>query len=190
MRPRHGQRQKLLHAWHRPQPASASSRLAARLWAGMVLALGSVLAAVNRRLPGARRSPAHLVLGQRGEDLVYWHLQGRGWKVLARRWRSPHEHGDLDLVAMEDSTLSFIEVKTRSSRGWIPALLSVHAGKRRMLRHMARLYLRSIPSALRPQKTRFDIAEVYLLPDGNPTIELRRNAFGWTDRRRPHRYRD
>ena len=190
MRPQHNRRSQLLRSWHRPEEASASSRMAARIWTGLVLALGTGMAAIRQRLPGTPHRAQHLLLGERGEDLVFWHLQGRGWKVLSRRWRSPHEHGDLDLVAMEDSTLSFIEVKTRSSRGWIPALLSVHAGKRRMLRHMARLYLRSIPSALRPQKTRFDIAEVYLLPDGNPTIELRRNAFGWTDRRRPHRYRD
>ena len=146
------------------------------------------MASLRRRVFGPERKPAHLLTGERGEEIVYWHLQRLGWKILARRWRSSGEHGDIDLVAHDGQMLCFIEVKTRTSRGMIPALLSVDAEKRRMLRLMARLYLRRLPRDQRTEKHRFDVAEVYLEPDGRHAVQMHRNAFGWSERRR--RFRD
>ena len=149
---------------------------------------GNALGSLRRRVLGPERRPAHLLTGERGEEIVYWHLQGMGWKVLARRWRCPGEHGDIDLVAHDGVALRFIEVKTRTGRGLIPAVLSVDGSKRRMLRQMARLYLRRVPRELRAEQTRFDVVEVYLEADGEHTVEMHRDAFGWSERRR--RYRD
>ncbi len=136
-----------------------------------------------QHIPGVPRQPAHLLIGERGEDIVFWHLQREGWKVIARRWRSPQERGDLDLVAMDGSTLCFVEVKTRTSRGMVPAQLAVDQSKRRMLRSMARLYLRSLPQELRRIRTRFDVVAVYLIPGESASIEMHRNVFDWRERR-------
>jgi putative endonuclease len=55
--------------------------------------------------------PRH-ALGERAEEVVAAWLSGRGWTVLARRWRCPQ--GELDLVAWDpDGVLVAIEVKLR-----------------------------------------------------------------------------
>ena len=64
---------------------------------------------------GRGRAP-HLELGRRGEEAAFFYLRRRGYIVVARGWRSGKVAGDLDLVAWEDNTLCFIEVKTRTSR--------------------------------------------------------------------------
>lgn len=178
----------LVRAWRNPEPSSAASDRARRMWMRAANGLGDALQWLRLRLLGPENKAAHLLTGERGEEIVYWHLQRMGWKILARRWRSPGEHGDIDLVAFDGEYLCFIEVKTRTSRGMIPAALAVDADKRRMLRQMARLYLRRQSKEKRPEKTRFDVVEVYLERDGNHAVHLHRDAFGWSDRRR--RYRD
>lgn len=177
-----------MRAWRSPEPSSPTARHARAAWMRLLRAVGDALGSLRRRVSGPESRPAHLLTGERGEEIVYWHLQRMGWKILSRRWRSPGEHGDIDLVAHDGEAISFIEVKTRTSRGMIPAVLAVDADKRRMLRLMARLYLRRLPQNLRAKKTRFDVVEVYLEADGRHGIQMHRDAFGWSDRRR--RYRD
>ncbi|MFZ0427840.1 MAG: YraN family protein [Acidobacteriota bacterium] len=60
---------------------------------------------------------ASVDLGAWGEWLALRHILRLGYDVLARNWTS--RHGELDLIAYEDETLVFIEVKTRRS----PSLL-------------------------------------------------------------------
>ena len=55
-----------------------------------------------------------MMLGDRGEEAAYFHLRKKGCMVVARRWRSSRQPGDLDLVCWEGDTLCFVEVKTRS----------------------------------------------------------------------------
>ena len=60
---------------------------------------------------------ASVDLGAWGEWLALRHILRLGYDVLARNWTS--RHGELDLIAYEDETLVFIEVKTRRA----PSLL-------------------------------------------------------------------
>jgi putative endonuclease len=53
-------------------------------------------------------------LGQCGEDFALAHLLRRGYKLLARNYRSPR--GEIDLIAVDGDTLVFVEVKTRLAR--------------------------------------------------------------------------
>ena len=55
---------------------------------------------------------AHIDLGNRGEDIAYEHLLEEGYTVLQRNWR--YKKAEIDLVAMDEDTLVFVEVKTRS----------------------------------------------------------------------------
>jgi putative endonuclease len=52
-------------------------------------------------------------LGKIGEDLATLYLQDLGYEILMRNWR--FQRVELDIVALDDSTLVFCEVKTRSS---------------------------------------------------------------------------
>ncbi|MEM8697028.1 MAG: YraN family protein [Pseudomonadota bacterium] len=51
--------------------------------------------------------------GRRGEDRAAWYLRLRGYRILARRQRTPR--GEIDLVARRGRTIVFVEVKTRAT---------------------------------------------------------------------------
>ena len=52
-------------------------------------------------------------LGKLGEALAEKYLDERGYEVIDRNWR--HSHFELDLIAIKDDVLHFIEVKTRKT---------------------------------------------------------------------------
>jgi len=139
---------------------------------------------VRRR--GRERLPAHLVAGIQGEDAAFFYLYSKGYKVVARRWSARKQRGDVDLIAWHGQLLCFFEVKARTSRDLTPAHVAVDQHKRRMLRRLARAYLRQLPrnasSGIRPN-VRFDVIAVYLIPGRDPEIEHFENSFGWSEQR-------
>lgn len=60
--------------------------------------------------------------GRRAEGWAALWLQLKGWRILARRVRTPV--GEVDLVARRGGTLAFVEVKTRGRAGDLAMLLS------------------------------------------------------------------
>lgn len=51
--------------------------------------------------------------GRRAETLAAWWLRLKGWRILARRVRTPL--GEVDLIARRGRILAFVEVKARAS---------------------------------------------------------------------------
>ncbi len=63
---------------------------------------------------------SNIELGKIGEDLASVYLSDVGFEILDRNWRSSRV--ELDIVAKDDDTLVFCEVKTRrSSRYGLPS---------------------------------------------------------------------
>jgi len=127
----------------------------------------------------AETKRAHLALGDQGEEAAYFHLRRRGCLVVARRWRSSRQPGDLDLVCWEGDTLCFVEVKTRSRIDVATAEAAVDADKRRMIRRMARLYMSGLRE--QPRQVRFDIISVLFGGEKNAELRVIPNAFGWAE---------
>src|ERR1700678_956234 len=128
--------------------------------------LERTLTAVNhaaRRWGRLSAHPAHLATGIKGEDGAFFHLRRKGYTVVARRWSSGYQRGDLDLIAWQGPMLCFIEVKTRTAHDLAAAEVTVDSDKRRTLRKLARAYIRQLPMTARPP-ARFDILSVYLIP--------------------------
>ena len=112
--------------------------------------------------PGAE--PEHLRRGRVGEVAAKRHLQKAGLKFLTANFRS--KRGEIDLVFREGQCLVFVEVKTRTSGGWVRPAGAVNARKRRLLSMTALDYLKLLPD---PRVSiRFDIVEV-LLTNGEVT---------------------
>lgn len=61
--------------------------------------------------------------GRRGENLAVEYLEQKGWKVIARNWRS--RRGEIDILAVEPSrpcyTLVAVEVKSWWNSTWSDA---------------------------------------------------------------------
>ena len=51
--------------------------------------------------------------GRRGETLAAWYLRLKGWRIVARRVKTPR--GELDLIARRGRTVAFVEVKWRNT---------------------------------------------------------------------------
>lgn len=78
-------------------------------------------------------------LGLLGERHAERWLVARGWRVLARRFRSGHR--DLDLVVERSGTVAFVEVKARRSRRWGHPVEAVDWRKQRELVRSAQVWI-------------------------------------------------
>lgn len=123
----------------------------------------------RRRLLTDRRS-----LGRWGERRCEKFLRAKGLKTLTRNFSC--KTGEIDLVMVDaDSTLVFVEVKTRASEDFGPPEQSVTYPKKVKLLRTARYFLAAHKIDDRP--FRFDVVAIVLSPQGPAQIEHYQNAF-------------
>ena len=84
-------------------------------------------------------------LGRAGEDRAAAHLIGLGYSILDRNWRC--DQGELDIVARDRGTLSFVEVKTRRTLDYGHPFEAIDEPKRRRLWRLAQAWVREHPTA-------------------------------------------
>ncbi len=113
-----------------------------------------------------------------GEQLAAEYLEGRGYAILARRWRAVGR--EIDLVVEKDGTVAFVEVKTRRSGSLAPPTTAVDWRKQRQIAAAANAALTRWAKGA--QSYRFDVVTVELTagtqePDSTPEIDHIRDAF-------------
>jgi putative endonuclease len=74
-----------------------------------------------------------------GEDAAAESLRSSGMRILARNWRC--KLGELDIVAADGRTLVFVEVKARTSGGFVDPALAVDYRKQLRLRRVAEAFI-------------------------------------------------
>ena len=139
---------------------------------------------VARSLGSASRyfgktEPAHLETARCGEVEAYFYLRSLGYRIVARNFRTPHNHGEIDMIGWDESVLCFVEVKTHSKMGLAPPETAVDAAKKRHIRSVARRYVWRLGTD-RPPACRFDVVSVVLGDERHgPSIRLHKGAFSW-----------
>jgi len=115
----------------------------------------------------------HLQLGRRGEEAACQFLKKQGYKILARNFRCPL--GEIDVVAMKQERLHFIEIKTRSQARFGNPEESVGREKQDKIIRIAQWYLKQFSQQARSMS--FDVAAVSFLEDKNASIKFIEGAF-------------
>lgn len=103
-------------------------------------------------------------LGAWGENVAVQYLQEKGYRILARNWKT--KLGELDIVARLGATVVFVEVKTRTASPYGYPEDSVTRDKQRTLRALAQIYLRAIHQL--GVQYRIDVLAISTRFDGRP----------------------
>lgn len=115
--------------------------------------------------------------GRLGEVFAAEYLERLGYKILEKNYRK--QFGEIDIVARDQGTLVFVEVKTRHSNFYGAPVEAVDIRKQRQLSRIAQGYLLSCQ--LHDTAARFDVIGVTLDKNNQPAqIELIRNAFDFS----------
>src|SRR5688572_806836 len=111
--------------------------------------------------------------GKQGEELAAEALQRMGYAILACRYRT--RYGEIDIIARDEETLVFVEVKARKDDRFGTAAESVSGWKQRRIAAMALDYLSRIhqPDAL----CRFDVVAIDGLGTTRVTLKVIKDAF-------------
>jgi len=101
------------------------------------------------------------ILGNFGEDEVEKFLKRQGYKILDRNYHC--RFGEIDIIAIEDKCLVFVEVKTRVSGKYGNPVNAVNGMKLQHMKKTALCYINY--KRLGDYPARFDIAEVFAESD-------------------------
>lgn len=99
--------------------------------------------------------PEHIELGKRGELIAVEYLESRGYKILEINWRTNHK--EIDIIAIDNNEIVFIEVKTRRNNYYEDPEEAVNIKKQEYLINAAEDYIFSNKIDL---DARFDIISV------------------------------
>lgn len=118
-------------------------------------------------MPGDRQ-----VLGARGERAAEQLLRRRRYKILQRNYRC--SGGEVDLIALDGTTVVFVEVKTRTQEGFGTPFAAVDRRKQAQVVRAAKHFISE--HRLFDRAARFDVVGVWS-ENGRITCELVRHAF-------------
>ncbi len=124
-------------------------------------------------------------VGRIGEDLAARFLEKNDYRLVLANFKVPIGRnrrgvavsGEIDLIALDEDVLCFIEVKTRSSDEFASPLSAVDIRKQRQITRTARVYRKIFH--LQTFKFRYDVISIVLSDASEPKIELVKNF--WTE---------
>ena len=112
--------------------------------------------------------------GRRAETIAAWFLRAKGYRIVARRARTPV--GEIDIVARQGDSLVFVEVKAR--RTLDSAIFALHPSALRRIEAASRVLAPRYGGGC--TTTRIDA--VLVRPWGLPVhmVAIRREHDGWS----------
>ncbi len=113
--------------------------------------------------------------GKMGERLACEFLGNNGYHIVETNYRCPE--GEIDIIARQQDTLVFIEVRTKTSRQYGGPEESITPVKAARLRTLAAHYGQSHEGL--PEARRIDVVAIQMNKDGRASrIEIIENAVG------------
>ena len=114
----------------------------------------------------------HIEIGKNGEQLAKKYLEEQGYIILEMNWR--FKRSEIDIIAKDNETLVFIEVKTRSSALFSQPEDFVSQKKEELMAVGASAFMEQTNHEW---EIRFDIITVLLKPNKAPQIQHLIDAF-------------
>ena len=99
-----------------------------------------------------------VAVGKRCEDLAVDFLFNQGYKILYRNYRSPF--GEIDIIAEDQSSIVFVEVKARATLNYGYPEESVNHQKQKKIIQTAEAFLLE-HDTLSDRVFRFDVISIY-----------------------------
>jgi putative endonuclease len=116
---------------------------------------------------------ADAALGRRGEDLAHRYLRSAGFVIVARNYRPSSGEAEVDIVARDNGTLVFVEVKSRASADFGSPERAIDTEKQKRIVRAARSY--TTRAGVDWSQVRFDtVSIVFTNP---PSIVHQQDAF-------------
>lgn len=112
-------------------------------------------------------------LGRRGEDAAARYLERRGFEILERNWICPY--GEADIIAQDEGTLVFVEVKTRSNADKGLPEEAVDEKKRDRYERIAAAFLAAYETV--DIAVRFDVVSILVIGNERALLRHHTNAF-------------
>lgn len=111
------------------------------------------------------------VKGTLGEDIAVNYLKSKGYKIIDRNYST--SIGEIDIIAIKDNILVFIEVKARTNFNYGYPYEAVNWKKQEKIIKSSYIYMKH--KNLCKYQIRYDIIQVYLQKE--PKINHIENAF-------------
>jgi putative endonuclease len=112
--------------------------------------------------------------GHEGEDIACDYLIKKGFNIIERNYRYS-KTGEIDIVAKDNKTLVFIEVKYRKNLEFGEPENGITKNKINQYRKLANIYL--FDKNIGETDCRFDVVAILELEKGKPAINYYRDAF-------------
>jgi len=112
-------------------------------------------------------------LGDRGEDAAAAYLERAGMTIVERNWRC--SIGEIDIVALEGTTLVLCEVKTRRTASKGSPEDAVTPAKQRRYARLANAYVAY--GGLTETLVRFDVIALLVISEDRALLRHHRAAF-------------
>lgn len=114
----------------------------------------------------------HNELGKWGEEIAEKFLQNKGYRILARDWKDNHK--DIDIIAEDNGTLVFVEVKTRKNDTYMQPEQAVNKKKIKNLTLAANRFVKMNQI---DKNLRFDIVSIIGTNENTCKIKHIEDAF-------------
>ncbi|MCL2110406.1 YraN family protein [Microgenomates group bacterium] len=135
-------------------------------------------AELKRRILSKKQKKRHnFSLGKTGEELAERFLLAKGYKLVAKNYRTGKGRGggeEIDLIFLEGKEVVFVEVKTRTGENYGSPALAVNKTKVKQLSQAVNYFLRQNPR-FGGKNYRIDAVSVALKEDGTVKIDHYQN---------------